>query len=241
MRTATQIDGKMRICSTRLSGIQRQLDIELEKLRKSNDIDFFENTPDVRTIARIVHEINDLDPEVALAKLPRHVWILRSDYDALKQIEEISAEMTVKPGLELSSALQISNQEVRSHDQAIFKNSDKVLNESGFDKVFDFLSRNCCLKSQLLRMLRFPQLFVSENGKYSDWKLNYLCSKLCQMLMELSFIIETDSVEMSRMQGNQLAYKQQCVQNEYSRLLRRLLKMLPKSMCATSKRTSNIL
>ena len=67
--------------------IQRQLDIELEKRRKAGTI--FDDAPDVRTISRIVKEINKLDREVVVAKLPPHVWKLRDDYEVVKRLADL--------------------------------------------------------------------------------------------------------------------------------------------------------
>jgi len=68
-----------------LQSIMRQLDYELEKRRKEGD--FFENIPEERTIKRIINEgINRLSPEVVVSKLPRHVWSLRNDYEAIKNL-----------------------------------------------------------------------------------------------------------------------------------------------------------
>lgn len=67
--------------------ILRELDNELEKLRKEMGI--YEDTPDVRTIKRIIErDINSLSPEAVIAKLPPHIWHLREDYEAIKSLTE---------------------------------------------------------------------------------------------------------------------------------------------------------
>lgn len=70
-----------------LSSIQRQLDAKLERMREKAKIS--EDTPDVRTIKRIIEkDINKLEPEVVISRLPRDIWHLRSDYEILKQFTE---------------------------------------------------------------------------------------------------------------------------------------------------------
>jgi hypothetical protein len=72
-----------------LAAIERQVDYELERRRKGDQEDLHENTPDIRTIKRIVNkDINELPPEVVLAKLPEHVWLLRNDCPLIKQLSE---------------------------------------------------------------------------------------------------------------------------------------------------------
>ena len=72
-----------------LAALQKDLDYALEKLRKDEKGNFSEDTPDVRTIRRIIKvDIQSLEPEVVVTKLPRHVWHLRSDYEAIKQLAE---------------------------------------------------------------------------------------------------------------------------------------------------------
>lgn len=68
--------------------IHNQLDIKLEKLRKEGK--FYEGTPDVRTIRRIISkDINELSREFVIAKLPPYMWPLREDYDELKGLASI--------------------------------------------------------------------------------------------------------------------------------------------------------
>lgn len=76
--------------------ILRELDIELERLREEDK--FHEDTPDVRTIKRIIErDINQLDQEVVIAKLPRHAWHLRDDYEAVKILAETTAKKSALP------------------------------------------------------------------------------------------------------------------------------------------------
>ena len=70
-----------------LSAVYRDLDYKLERLRRNRGEDFFEDTPDIRTVQRIIKsDINRLAPEVVVAKLPSHVWRLRHDYEEIKQL-----------------------------------------------------------------------------------------------------------------------------------------------------------
>jgi len=69
----------------KLEVILRELDYELERLREEGR--FHEDTPDVRTIKRIIEkDINELSPEVVIAKLPPYMWHLRDDYGAIKSL-----------------------------------------------------------------------------------------------------------------------------------------------------------
>lgn len=68
-----------------LQAIIRQLDYELEKRRQEGA--FFEDTPEERTVKRIIEkDINDLLPDIVVSKLPKHVWKLRKDYDAIERL-----------------------------------------------------------------------------------------------------------------------------------------------------------
>lgn len=68
-----------------LSALRKDLDYNLEQLRKNPDEDFLEDVPEIRTIRRIIEEdINQLEPEVVIAKLPPHVWRLRRDYEDIR-------------------------------------------------------------------------------------------------------------------------------------------------------------
>ena len=76
------------------SAIYREVDEKLRQLHKKEEL-YQEETPDIRTLHRIIEiDINRLSPEVVVAKLPRYVWHLRSDYAAIKQLaaESIGAE-----------------------------------------------------------------------------------------------------------------------------------------------------
>lgn len=70
--------------------ISKQVDYELRKRQK---VPILEEIPDKRKIKRIIEEdINDLSPEVVLAKLPKRLWALRSDYEAIKQLAEMKSQ-----------------------------------------------------------------------------------------------------------------------------------------------------
>lgn len=69
------------------AAVYRELDRRLEELRKEDQL--FEDTPDQRKVRDIIElDIQRLTPEVVVAKLPRHVWHLRNDYEAIKQLAE---------------------------------------------------------------------------------------------------------------------------------------------------------
>jgi len=104
--------------------IQRQLDYELEKRRQGLDDDaqekqigrqggkaINENTPDVKTIKKIVAAINDLHQAVVLASLPRHVWTLRNDYDDLKhRLEAMTRQAGASTERTASGATEVDAQ-----------------------------------------------------------------------------------------------------------------------------------
>jgi len=70
-----------------LSAIYRDVDYRLEKLREEGEL--FENVPEERKVRDIIRlDIQRLHPEVVVAKLPKHVWCLRNDYEAIKQLAE---------------------------------------------------------------------------------------------------------------------------------------------------------
>ena len=70
-----------------LTALQRDLDYRLEKLRKDEAENFSEDTPDIRTIRRIINlDIQRLPRDVVIAKLPPHVWRLRHDYEEIKRL-----------------------------------------------------------------------------------------------------------------------------------------------------------
>jgi hypothetical protein len=83
----------------------------------------------------------------------------------------------------------------KPRDREVFEKSDKILNEVGFEELFDFLKRNSILHSQLTSLVRFIEFFESEGNKYADWHLNYLCLQLCQSLFEFSEFIQVNSIE----------------------------------------------
>lgn len=88
--------------------ILRVLDTELQRLRKGDK--FHEDMPDVRTIKRIIEEdINLLDPEVVIAKLPRHLWHLRDDYEAVKTLVETTARKLPLPKDQATAALIVAS------------------------------------------------------------------------------------------------------------------------------------
>ena len=110
--------------------ILRELDTELQRLRKEDK--FHEDTPDVRTIKRIIEEdINLLDSEVVITKLPRHIWHLRDDYEDIKSLVGKTAPRQPLSKEHSTAALIIAS------------NLEKYRNEPGaflgteIDKVWD--------------------------------------------------------------------------------------------------------
>ncbi len=70
------------------SAIYREVDKKLRQLHNEEEL-YEDETPDIRTLHRIIEiDINRLPPEVVIAKLPRHTWHLRNDYEAIEQLAE---------------------------------------------------------------------------------------------------------------------------------------------------------
>lgn len=169
-----------------IQAIVRQLDYDLEKRRKSAD--FFEDAPDQRTIKRIIEkDINTLSLEVVISKLPPHVWKLRNDY---RDIKKLTTQKTEPPKQEFKDIQAV---QVAIHDREIFEKSDKILNEDGFERLFECLKLNSFYDSQLTGILCFQEYFKSESHKYVDWHLDYICLRLCRSLFNLSEFIQVNS------------------------------------------------
>ena len=96
--------------------ILRELENELRRLRKERD--FYEDTPDVRTIKRIIEkDINNLSPEVVIAKLPPYIWYLRDDYEDIKS----RADKTIREtplSKKLSTTLLVIASNLEKHRNA---------------------------------------------------------------------------------------------------------------------------
>lgn len=81
-----------------LSALRKDIDYRVEQLRQNENEYFVEDTPDIRTVQRIIEsDINRLAPEVVVAKLPPHVWPLRHDYKEIKQLAEGSTAAKREP------------------------------------------------------------------------------------------------------------------------------------------------
>lgn len=114
------------------TAIQRQVDYELEKLRKEGEI--FEDTPDIRTVQRIVNtDINQLSPDVVLSKLPQHVWCLRNDYEKLKELAKQSGQVLQGMDPIVAKAQEEHLSEIRS------------LIEKWKERLHTMTIRNACL------------------------------------------------------------------------------------------------
>jgi len=170
--------------SDKCTDIQRQLGYELEKRRQKGS--FFENEPDVRTISRIVNEVNTLTPEIVITKLPAHVWKLRNDYEAIKQLAK--AKQTTPAPEQPRRAIE--------HDVAIFEKSDAIATERKFEWLKNLLKSGCFYSSQLDEVLQFMRFFGFESNKYVDSRLKYLCYVFCAKLEELCEFIQIYSSEI---------------------------------------------
>ena len=54
-----------------IESVMRRLDIQLDALRQKDE--FFGDTPDRRTVRKVISQIDDLVPEVVIRKLPEFV------------------------------------------------------------------------------------------------------------------------------------------------------------------------
>ncbi len=122
----------------------------------------------------------------------------------------------------LEPQTDLKMQETRIHDREIFENSDKILNESAFENIFEFLSRNSSLRSHQYKLFKFLKYFKMESNKYGDWHLNYVCQELCNNLKELLSYIENDSVERNLVLSFYDKYRENSIENEYTRFLNKL-------------------
>ncbi len=187
-------DIAVRIGKTKLQAIQKQVDYEIEKRRKSNDVEIFEDTPDTRTIKRIVNDdINEIPIEAVISTMPRHLWLLRNDYQELIKLESEQAQSNNQE----YRYNNISASAAEMHDKGIFAESDKILDESGFGALFESLYHNYFLDPDLTLLLKFMEYFNSKSNQYLNWHLNYLCFKLCRNYSELSEFIQMNSIEYS--------------------------------------------
>jgi hypothetical protein len=72
------------------SAIRREVEQKLRQLHKNDEL-WEDELPDIRVLRRIVDlDIQRLPREVVVSKLPRHVWLLRNDYEEIiGDLEEI--------------------------------------------------------------------------------------------------------------------------------------------------------
>lgn len=94
------------------SAIQRQLDYDLERLRQDKKTNFTDDTPDTRTIKRLIKEIDEL-PRAVVLTLPEHMWILRKDCKNLKRMAEGAAVVSE------TDSRQRSEEERRIHREKL--------------------------------------------------------------------------------------------------------------------------
>jgi len=87
--------------------IRNQLDAKLRRLRAEEKS--CEDTPDVRTIKRVIEkDINELPREFVIARLPPYMWSLREDYDELKGLASIQQRPTEKLALAMEWREQLN-------------------------------------------------------------------------------------------------------------------------------------
>jgi len=166
--------------------ILRQLDYELEKRRKE-DASFYEDTPDIRTISRIVKEINKLEPEVIVASLPPHVWKLRDDYENINQLAAIKVDAEKKDNKssfreehlnQIRSLLELWSREIRIQIDAYKGRSYWWASKE--DKLFPYLLQHCpSVKSAYEILMEFQSAEIRQDRKPTGASLsNELQQKL---------------------------------------------------------------
>lgn len=96
----------------KLAAIRRQVDVRLSQRRRSGEVSPDDETPEERTIQRIVAELKELRPEVVL-DLPRSIWTLRADYEELMRMSERAAVV------QEIEALQLHSEERRNHREKL--------------------------------------------------------------------------------------------------------------------------
>jgi len=183
-----------------LQAIQRQVDYEIGKrrLEESKEVEIFEDTPDTRTIKRIINEdINELPPEVVVSELPRHIWRLRDDCETLTEFA-IKRGLHIPSEAQLKSVLQGESEEIVAavssdqsdraieHDKIIFNESDNIMNENEVRKYISTLDFDVTFdESQHYKLIDFLEYFSFESNKYQNEDLQYLCDKMYDTLDKL--------------------------------------------------------
>ncbi len=169
----------------KLTDIQRQLDYVLEKRRKQEG-DFFDDAPDVRTISRIVKQINILDLEIVLAKLPSHIWKLRDDYGAIIQLAK-KRERRAQSGY---------SQSVIAHDVRIFEESNRILPEQTLREFLDYVDQKREYRSSGTDHLRhFVDYYCYETNQYISDSLKTATSDLNIALRELIEYLHSNNAQ----------------------------------------------
>jgi hypothetical protein len=160
--------------------ILRELENELRALSKEKE--FYEEAPEVRTIKRIIEkDINQLEPEVVIAKLPRHIWHLRNDYEAIKEIAATTARKSPLPDDQATTALIIASnlEKIRNAPAASlgdpFGNKVYPLGERVYGGWWEYEGRaklgdvDRTVAAALLKRLKEEEEFP-ELADIEDWK-----------------------------------------------------------------------
>ena len=114
------------------SAVYREIDLKIRQFHKNDEL-IGEVIPDERTVRSIIEvDINSLLPEVVVSKLPQHVWHLRNDYEAIKQLAE-----SVKAQQEAPTEAVINQKlyEETPHKQKIRELADELRNEISSPKI----------------------------------------------------------------------------------------------------------
>lgn len=168
-----------------LVGIQRSLDTWLKALPVEEQP--METAPDIRTIRRVLdEELEKLSPEAVVEQLPRSVWLLRKDYE---QIKELANSLTVSPeGIKhgTSDITDDSRSKAILFDRKIFTTSDNIMTERELrDFLFGLELHHSYRLSEYLKVARFWEFIGLEGNKYTDPVARQLLNNLWGVLDNL--------------------------------------------------------
>ena len=148
--------------------------------------DKYKNAPlDRSTISKVEKELSNL-PKSQLLRLLQES----------PELEDFVLE--IKP--ELATIIKDTSSEIvesssKQRDSDIFNKTDKIINETKFREIIEFLHNTCLRKSQMNRIFEFINFFNLEANKYIDIRLKYSCSQFCAVLQKLFDYIEIYNVE----------------------------------------------
>jgi len=181
-----------------LQAIQRQVDYEIDKRRRdeSQEVQILEDTPETRTIKRIIDEdLNKLNQDIVIAELPTNVWKLRKDYEEIKRLSD-SGNHTFKSKDSEREPSLTSEKTNRAfeHDSKLFVDSDEIMNENRLDILLNrLLVGNRFYLNEVAMLFKYCKYFEKESNKYVISNLRCKCDRSCKMIERLRYFIEVHS------------------------------------------------